>query len=1165
MTPEAKTTTSWPPSGDNSFEEEDMKMGMGRGKPMSALAGKRKRMGLFARPRAGAKPDWSPTGASGSSTPVSIIDKKRSIEMRRRGRQPKMRGMVGLQRPTADPSAKDDPEEDSKMVCVAVNDKFVLEQDLCVMCGAVGTDLEGRLIACAQCGECYHPHCINVRVTKVILQKGWRCLDCTVCEGCGLKHDEANIILCDECDISYHIYCMSPPLESVPTGTWKCKWCAVCHQCGTSDPGVNSKWYENYSLCGVCHSLQVCLLCDDGYEDGDLIMNCATCKRWTHGECDSINSEEDAEKCAQEGYTCRLCRPPDVSPPHLASKQTAYGNYHSREMSSNMSEYSSYSHYNSASFIVDGVILSERGMTTLKSQTIEREKARRRKRGLGEGMYDSMEAPGGPGDDDNDNDDDDDIPPPTPGGPPGLGPKDGDIVRPMPDGRPPDAPDGFTVVQKDNGLMVLRKRRYRDLKKVGIGGFQAKQRTPSRKPKDEPEVGPDGEKPKKRPAWRPKKNKLLVQYPEYIQDAFFGKETMDALDQNKNPEDFLEESLVDPRQAKSPEKSKLRLNKDILSAIDEIRAKEEKEKKAKEAAAAKLKSTEDKKAEQKNEVKEITKDEKVEMEDELPLNDDDLLPSDIFGDDLFKNILGAGDPSGVDELGDIDDQALEEAEKADEEENKGTEDSKESSELADALGLGPGFKLDTKEMEDLFSGMIDEEANKETATNADTNATTSTTVTQSATSDIQPNTQPPQQSQPQATMQQNVPPMPSMESQAPQNNTPTTPTASMPIPSMQVSMPSSTMSMTPATPNQAVPPMFSQQQQQQQQPMPNPTVMTRPQMTPQMMNTQMRPPGAPMVTSQDPRMMVNPQQQQQQQIMQQQQQQQLAMQQRQEQLRAQMQPPQQPPQQPQMVRMHLQQQQQGQIGQTQMTPVLLRQQQPQQPFGQPQPQVRFQNTPPPITGTPFPQTEYHTPAALQGPSVQLPNQPQPPPQGATWPPKPNEGPMMPPNPQGPPVGAVPPPASITPPQPPKAPTPETSSTTRNQLLKWESDEPLGANATIAMILYSNQNHPNLKSEYPIWADRIKQIGKIWKNLPNDKRQPYVQQARENRTASRMKNQVRIYLVLDLPANIIIIHSITSHFFCISINLFRLWMPTTKFFKIVACFPLFLYPLISCLL
>jgi len=75
-----------------------------------------------------------------------------------------------------------------------------------------------------------------------------------------------------------------------------------------------------------------------------------------------------------------------------------------------------------------------------------------------------------------------------------------------------------------------------------------------------------------------------------------------------------------------------------------------------------------------------------------------------------------------------------------------------------------------------------------------------------------------------------------------------------------------------------------------------------------------------------------------------------------------------------------------------------------------------------------------------------------------------------------------------------------------QLLEWELDEPLGDQATIAMVLYANQNHPNLKTEYPIWADRVKQIAKIWMNLPDDKRQPYVQAARENRTASRMNKQ-----------------------------------------------------------
>ncbi len=41
--------------------------------------------------------------------------------------------MVGLQRPQAEPGANEDNEEDSKMVCVAIEDDFVLKQDICVI------------------------------------------------------------------------------------------------------------------------------------------------------------------------------------------------------------------------------------------------------------------------------------------------------------------------------------------------------------------------------------------------------------------------------------------------------------------------------------------------------------------------------------------------------------------------------------------------------------------------------------------------------------------------------------------------------------------------------------------------------------------------------------------------------------------------------------------------------------------------------------------------------------------------------------------------------------------------------------------------------------------------------------------------------------------------
>ena len=54
------------------------------------------------------------------------------------------------------------------MICVSLKDDFVLKQDICVMCGSLGNDLEGRLIACTQCGQCYHPHCVSTGVSVVV-------------------------------------------------------------------------------------------------------------------------------------------------------------------------------------------------------------------------------------------------------------------------------------------------------------------------------------------------------------------------------------------------------------------------------------------------------------------------------------------------------------------------------------------------------------------------------------------------------------------------------------------------------------------------------------------------------------------------------------------------------------------------------------------------------------------------------------------------------------------------------------------------------------------------------------------------------------------------------------------------------------------------------------
>ncbi|CAH1106716.1 unnamed protein product [Psylliodes chrysocephalus] len=53
-----------------------------------------------------------------------------------------------------------------------------------------------------------------------------KCKDCG-CKICRGKQDLKSILLCDECDDEYHIYCLDPPLEDIPTDDWYCPECKV--------------------------------------------------------------------------------------------------------------------------------------------------------------------------------------------------------------------------------------------------------------------------------------------------------------------------------------------------------------------------------------------------------------------------------------------------------------------------------------------------------------------------------------------------------------------------------------------------------------------------------------------------------------------------------------------------------------------------------------------------------------------------------------------------------------------------------------------------------------------------------------------------------------------------------------------------------------------------
>lgn len=38
---------------------------------------------------------------------------------------------------------------------------------MCVVCGSFGKGVEGQLLACAQCSQCYHPYCVNSKVSTI--------------------------------------------------------------------------------------------------------------------------------------------------------------------------------------------------------------------------------------------------------------------------------------------------------------------------------------------------------------------------------------------------------------------------------------------------------------------------------------------------------------------------------------------------------------------------------------------------------------------------------------------------------------------------------------------------------------------------------------------------------------------------------------------------------------------------------------------------------------------------------------------------------------------------------------------------------------------------------------------------------------------------------------
>uniref|UniRef100_A0A0N5AVU6 Histone-lysine N-methyltransferase n=1 Tax=Syphacia muris TaxID=451379 RepID=A0A0N5AVU6_9BILA len=211
---------------------------------------------------------------------------------------------------TEDGRHRDENDYIRTVVVTAEKQSYFKQVSICLICGSIGKDVEGTMVSCVTCGQSYHTFCVGLhdKLNGTILKRGWRCLDCTVCEGCGEGRDESKLLLCDECDVSCHIYCLDPKLDEIPKGPWRCKWCSTCRRCGQQIPnGIDVSHMSG--LCETCFSLRKCPKCNRNYEIADHIIKCQHCNRWLHGKCEDLYGEDMLEAASENGFRCSLCRP----------------------------------------------------------------------------------------------------------------------------------------------------------------------------------------------------------------------------------------------------------------------------------------------------------------------------------------------------------------------------------------------------------------------------------------------------------------------------------------------------------------------------------------------------------------------------------------------------------------------------------------------------------------------------------------------------------------------------------------------------------------------------------------------------------------------------------------------------------------------------------------
>ncbi|EUB59408.1 Tyrosine-protein kinase BAZ1B [Echinococcus granulosus] len=165
------------------------------------------------------------------------------------------------------------------------------------------------------------------------------------CRICRRNKDDDSLLLCDGCNSGFHLYCLRPPLHSIPSGDWFCVSCKPPSCSGTtsqqrrdrreaseasdsdearssaSDSGdeSSSSGREEEDVClrrGQQRSPRtsslnpvsndtICLVCDDGGTEEDELVGCSTCPNAFHPNCHNPPLRSANRRAP---WVCSVCR-----------------------------------------------------------------------------------------------------------------------------------------------------------------------------------------------------------------------------------------------------------------------------------------------------------------------------------------------------------------------------------------------------------------------------------------------------------------------------------------------------------------------------------------------------------------------------------------------------------------------------------------------------------------------------------------------------------------------------------------------------------------------------------------------------------------------------------------------------------------------------------------